>query len=322
MNPSTDSPTHTASPAAGSRGRWTKRQLIRLVVVYVGVCLVIGFLQRQLMYVPRRGPVTLDQAGELTPHIREVSLTSHDGLPLHGWLCLAEANSPIGLSQPLTQMEHEDRLLVLMFAGNAGNRASRLSQLALFRGLGCDALLVDYRGYGDNAGTPSEKSFHADARAIWDHITLDWQVPAERIVISGESLGGGVAVRLASDLSRAGQSPAALVLRATFTSMVDAASHNYPWLPIHWLLIDRYESLPQMSTIDCPLLVYHGQYDRVVPLGQGQRLFAAAPERSRSGVPRRFLEIPDADHNNIFQLGRPAITQALAELFQAIRPGS
>ncbi len=304
-----------------AKSRWRMRLkwfAVRVAVAYLGACLMLGIFQRHLMYIPRRGPVTLEQAEQLAPRIREVSVTSQDGLTLNGWLCLADSESPMGRTTPLTKLGSEGRLLVIMFPGNAGNRASRLSQLALYSGLGCDALLVDYRGYGDNAGSPSEKAFLSDARTVWDHAVQRWGVPPERIVISGESLGGGVAVALASEVCSAGQPPAALILRAPFTSMVDAASHNYPWLPVRWILIDRYESLQRIPQVDCPLLIYHGTKDRIIPFELGKRLFESAPATSKSGLPRRFLEIPEAGHNDIYQIGSREITRAIDELLSEV----
>ena len=162
------SPTSMKKPSP-SLGQLIKRLGLGLVLAYMGVVGMLAWFQRTLMYHPRKGPVPVSAAEDLASHFRECQVTAHDGIPLHGWLSLVDAQSEVGQSQPLSTLGAEQRLLVVMFAGNAGNRLSRVSQLVLFNELGCDALLVDYRGYAENSGTPSEVEFLKDARSVWDY---------------------------------------------------------------------------------------------------------------------------------------------------------
>lgn len=316
--------TNSASPASEqgplpTLGQRLRRLGFRLLIAYLGVVAMLAWFQRTLMYQPRKGPVPISAAEGLAPQLRECQVMAQDGIPLHGWLSLVNARSEVGHSQPLSKLGAENRLLVVMFAGNAGNRLSRVSQLALFNGLGCDALLVDYRGYGENAGAPSESAFLVDARTVWDYAVQELGVPPERIVISGESLGGGVATALAGEVCQAGQTPAALVLRATFSSMVDTAAHHYWWLPVRQVLIDKYPSVERMPSVNCPLLCYHGVEDEVIPYAQGKQLFDAAPRQSKSGIEKRFLSIPGAGHNDIYRIGSHEITRAIHELLNEVR---
>lgn len=304
---------------AHSTGQWLRRLLFRLALVYLGVVGMLAWFQRTLMYHPRKGPVPVAAAEEWSPHLRECQVTASDGVALHGWLSLCEPQSEIGRSQPLSTLGAGSRILVVMFAGNAGNRLSRVSQLALYNGLGCDALLVDYRGYAENGGLPSEGALVRDARSVWDFAAKDLGVPPARIVISGESLGGGVATALASEVCQAGETPAALILRATFSSMVETAASIYWWLPVRWVLIDRYPSIAHMPLVDCPVLTYHGTDDEIIHFSQGRQLFDSAPLTSKSGIKKRFLEIPGAGHNDIFQLGSREITRAIDELLEEVR---
>lgn len=310
-------------PPHKDQPRSLRSHLIRFtwggLLAFLGAVALLAGLQRTLMYHPRRGPVPVELAGELAPHLREVRVTAHDGVALHGWLSLHQPDSPIGKAEPLRNLAHEDRLLVVMFAGNAGNRASRVSQLALYNGLGCDALLIDYRGYGENAGAPSEAALLQDAQTVWSYATEELGVPPQRIVISGESLGGGVAVAVASHVCQQGQTPAALILRATFSSMVDAAAHNFWWLPVRWVLLDRYPSIDRIPHIDCPRLHYHGDQDEVVPWSLGKQLFEAGPPSSKTGIASRFLTVPGAGHNDVYKLGSREIAAAIHELLQDIR---
>lgn len=301
--------------------RWgrLRRSGMRLLIAYLGVVAMLAWFQRSLMYHPRKGPVPIAAAEDLAPQLRECHVTAHDGIKLHGWLSLVDSQSEIGHSQPLSELGAENRMLVVMFAGNAGNRLSRVSQLALFNGLGCDALLVDYRGYAENEGSPSEVALLKDARTVWDFALKELGVPPERIVISGESLGGGVATALACEVCQAGQTPAALVLRATFSSMADTAAAIYWWLPVRQVLIDKYPSVERMPSVDCPLLCYHGEVDEIVPYAMGKQLFESAPPQSKCGIEKRFLTIPGAGHNDIFRIGSHEITQAIHELLEEVR---
>ncbi len=302
-----------------SYGQLLRKFVVVLFVAYLGIVGMIAWMQRTLMYPGRKGPVLVSDAEERTPHLRECQVTAADGILLHGWLSLYDAESEIGRTLPFSQLGDENRYLVVMFAGNAGNRLSRVSQLGLYNDLGCDALLVDYRGYAENAGSPSEVDLLRDARAVWDFAVNTLQVPPERIVISGESLGGGVATALASQVCREGHAPAALVLRATFSSMVETASGLYWWLPVRWVLIDTFKSIERMPHVTCPLLSYHGTADEIVPFEHGRKLFDSAPPTSKNGIEKRFLDIPGAGHNDIYQIGREEIAKAIRELLAEVR---
>lgn len=308
-------------PVQPSRGLWQRLKKLLLVIlfVYLGIVGMLAWLQRSLMYQGRKGPVLVADAEDLAPHIRDCHVTAADGVKLHGWLSLCDATSEIGRSQSLSQMGEGGRYLVVMFAGNAGNRLSRVSQLALYNSLGCDALLIDYRGYAENAGTPSETDLLRDARSVWDYATDTLNVSPERIVISGESLGGGVATALASQVCREGHAPAALVLRATFSSMVETASGLYWWLPVRWVLLDTYQSIERMPYVTCPVLTYHGTADEIIPFEQGRKLFDSAPQAAKNGIEKRFLKIPDAGHNDIYQVGRQEIAVAIRQLLAEVQ---
>lgn len=312
-------PSIRSEPPPRSFWRRVKKFVIALLIVYLGLIGMLAWLQRSLMYQGRKGPVQVADAEEHADHLRECYVTAADGVKLHGWLSLCDAESEIGRSQPLSQLGAGDRYLVVMFAGNAGNRLSRISQLDLYNGLGCDALLFDYRGYAENAGSPTETDLLRDARTVWDYATNVLKVPPERIVISGESLGGGVATALASELCREGHSPAALVLRATFSSMVETASGLYWWLPVRWVLLDTYQSIERMPHVTCPVLTYHGTADEIIPFEQGVRLFESAPPTARNGIEKRFLQIPGAGHNDIYQIGQQEIAEAIRVLLAEVQ---
>jgi pimeloyl-ACP methyl ester carboxylesterase len=185
---------------------------------------------------------------------------------------------------------------------------------------GADVLIFDYRGFGDSPGEPSEEGLARDARAVWSFATETNKIESRRIVLYGESLGGGVAVRLASELSLNKTPPAGMILRSTFSSLTDAASSHFPFIPVRWLLIDRFPSDQRIREVTCPLLQFHGQRDTIVPLRLGQKLFAAAPDKSVSGITKKLVELPQADHNDVLESSRPEVSKAIREFLPMAIP--
>ncbi len=228
-------------------------------------------MQRRLMYFPADGVPTPDSVG--LPDVEPVSFRTTDGLELSGWFVAVRRPSP--------------GVTVLVFNGNAGNRAHRGPLAAAFRRHGLQVLLVDYRGYGGNPGAPTEKGLAADSRAARAYLAGRPDVDASRIVYFGESLGTAVAIDLAVE-----HPPAALVLRSPFTSMADLGRHHYPFLPVRLLLRDRFAAIDQIRRIRAPLLVIAGAHDRVVPIESSRRLYDAVV------APKTLLVLPDADHND------------------------
>ncbi len=199
-------------------------------LIYFGLVAMFASLQRKLIYVPTRGPVSLQQVGKFQSQLTEVQVSSHDGLILHGWLA-----APYQSSQP--------RKLVVLFPGNGGHRGHRAKLLEQLSELGWYSLLVDYRGYAENTGHPNETDFARDAHSVIRYATDTLKFPISDIVICGQSLGGGVATRVSAELCQQNQVPGGLILRATFTSLVDAGAHNFPLLPVRTLVVDRYPSI-------------------------------------------------------------------------------
>lgn len=276
-------------------------------------------LQRMLIYVPDRDASLPPAVSGLVPgRVHSIEVDTADNLKLHGWHVLPpDAGLPIGNDGAVSL--DSDRPLVLFLPGNGGNRSWRSEELDLLARMGADVFLFDYRGYGDNPGKPSEEGLATDARAAWRYATEVRGVPPERIVLLGESLGGGVATRLAWELSRAGTPPGGLILKSTFDSLVETARHLYPWLPVRWALVDRFPSVDRIPEVTSPLLVIHGRRDRIVPFERALILFAAAPEASISGVPKKFAELPAANHNDILSVERPAYANHVQEFLDLVR---
>lgn len=274
--------------------------------------LMLVLLQRHLIYQPTREPVVHAMAGATADRLTDVSIVTSDGVTLKGWHVAARTAGQSGGAAPA---DHAPRRLTIYFQGNAVHRGRRGKQFTMLSNLGSDVLIVDYRGYGESGGRPSEQGLALDACAIWKHAIEELGFTADQIVLFGESLGGGVATGLAAELCEQGVVPGGLILRATFASLVDTARHHYPWLPVSWLLIDRYPSIDRLPRINCPLLVLHGDQDQIIPFAHSERLYAAAPERSANGVPKMFVPLPGAGHNDILYVAAERVEGALTEFF-------
>ncbi len=197
-----------------------------LVVIYAVLFGTTYLLQRKLQYFPNADPVPLPR-GEEFRGLQAVELVSEDGNRLLSWYWPGE--------RPLT---------LVYFGGNGGNRADRLDWARDFRRLGYGLLLVDYRGYGGNPGTPTETGLYRDAQAA-----LDWlfREPDRKLAYFGESLGSGVAVEMATRAT-----PAGLIIQSGFSSAVDVGRSRFPFLPVGVLMKDRYDSLPKIRGLRCP----------------------------------------------------------------------
>jgi uncharacterized protein len=222
-----------------------------------------------------------------------VSFTTSDGVTLHGWF--VPPTSPSA------------RETVIVFNGNAGNRGFRAALAAMLADAGLATLLFDYRGYGENKGQPSEEGLARDAEAAYGYVATRKDVNASRLVYFGESLGTGVAVRLATK-----HAPRALILRSPFTSLIDVGRHHYPFLPVRTLLSDRYASIDRVDRISCPLLVIAAARDSIVPSEQSRQLYEAA----RS--PKHLVVIDGVDHNDYELLAGPRMRAEILQFLHAL----
>jgi uncharacterized protein len=265
-----------------------------LAFVIVGAALLLLFFwiaQRRMIYFPFGEVPSPPEVG--LSQVETVAFRTDDGLTLNGWFVPARP--------PATGDT------VLVFNGNAGNRAYRSGLAAALSRHGLAVLLFDYRGYGDNPGSPSEAGLTSDARAARAYLGSRGDIDARRIVYFGESLGGAVAIRLATE-----QRPRALILRSPFTSLVDTGRYHYPFLPVGLLLRDRFPSIDFIARVGCPVLVVAAARDSIVPTEQSRRLFEAAVE------PKRFSIVNNADHNDAPLVEGPQLVEAVRTFLSAI----
>jgi fermentation-respiration switch protein FrsA (DUF1100 family) len=303
----------------GLRGKafWVGR---RIVLWYVIILVMLALIQRRLIYQPTQADsIDPEFAGLLSGHYETVTVNTTDGLELRGWHVRAASPVPAGHISGKSNGQGSTPV-VIYFPGNAGHRGYRALELDVISRLGADVYLFDYRGYGDNPGSPSEEKLADDARSIWRTVTEKRGAKPSQVFLLGESLGGGVASRLASEMCAAGTPPGGLILRSTFSSLVDVAAHHYWWLPVRVLLIDRFPSTDRIASVTCPILVIHGTEDEIVPFTNGRRLFAAAPEMSRQSIAKTFAPLRGAGHNDILYVARDEYRKAVQDFFERVQP--
>lgn len=270
------------------------RRLLIWVVVVVGVLgAVLGGLyafQRSLIYLPSHGP--LPSAADVLPGGRDVILDTSDGLRLTAWYFPA-----LGLDA-----EAERAPTVLFAQGNGGNRGGRAALAESLTGNGLNVLLLEYRGYGGNPGSPTEEGLARDIRAARSYLVDELAVPEDRLLYFGESLGCGVVTELAME-----HPPAAMLLRSPFVDLPAVAAVHYPLLPVRAMLKDRFPVADNVRRLTgVPVVVVYGSNDAIVPPGQSVEV-AKAARGAR-------VEIPGADHNDRVLLDGEQVVEATVGL--------
>lgn len=256
------------------RRRWSallRRCLIYFALLYLTMLGLLMVLEPRLIFRPTRADEEwYDRVGSAKQNLW---LETESGEPIHAWWF------------PLPS----SRWSLLYCHGNAGNLSFRDVLVDLWqKRVGTSVLIFDYPGYGRSPGRPNEKNCYASGLAAYRWLR-EQGLAAERIVLFGESLGGGVAVELAI-----AQPHAALVLMATFTSIPDLAQEMFPFVPARWLCRTRFDNLSKLRHYTGPLLLIHGENDTLVPPDHSRRLFEACPSKNK-----KLILVPGHDHNSV-----------------------
>jgi fermentation-respiration switch protein FrsA (DUF1100 family) len=261
---------------------------VLVVVAAMGMLLALlwGF-QRRLIYLPSASSVP--PAAEVIDGAQDVTLRTTDGLRLGAWLVPAD--------------DPEHGMAVLVANGNAGNRSLRAPLAEALAAEGLAVLLFDYRGYGANPGSPTERGLARDVRAAYRFLVDQAGVPPDRILYYGESLGAAVVTELATE-----HPPAGLVLRSPFVDLAAVGRVHYPFLPIGTLLRDRYPLAHNLEQVHAPTTVVYGTRDSIVPPEQSRAVTDAA-----SGA-TRIVRIVGADHNDPALLNGDELIDAIVDL--------
>lgn len=258
------------SPAMAKAVRRVRRVVVPLLFAYLSVVVMLSLVERWLVY-----PAPRSHEGDWVaadfPH-EDVAFAGADGAKLHGWY-----------------VPHPNPKAVILFCHGNGENVAELRPLLEQLHDRTDASIFawDYRGYGKSVGRPHENNLLADARAAQLVLAKRAGVDPSDVVVYGRSLGGAVAVGLAAEHPVRG-----MVLERTFADMVETAAYHFPWLPVRWVMKNRYPSIERIVTYRGPLFQSHGTADEVVPFEMGKKLFDAATTANKT-----FFVVEEGSHN-------------------------
>lgn len=282
------------------RKKTTWRPIFGLLVLCLGIGVLPMLFEAKFIYFPEKYPGgiwevqgTKAEEAHIVPAIEDANFVSQDGVNLHGWYCTP------GRGRDDTFSSQRAEMVLLFFHGNGGNITHRYDMIRWLMALPVNVFIIDYRGYGKSRGSPSEKGLYRDAQAAWNYLVSERRIPAKRVILFGESLGGAVAIDLATRVR-----PRGLIVQSSFTSIPDMAKVIFPFLP-RFLVRTKMNSIGKISKVDGPKLFIHSPPDEVVPYKFGRRLFEAATE------PKQFYEVPGASHNETYLVGGQAYLEVL-----------
>ncbi len=233
-----------------------KRLIAAILGVALGYSVLLGLLyinQSRLAYVPLRE--MLATPAEHGYAYEDLWLATSDGEMLHAWYVPAP----------------QARGTALYLYGNGGNMSAVLREIEGLHALQLDVFLLDWRGYGQSSGTPSEQGLYTDVQTAWDYLTQQRGIDPARIIIIGYSMGGGPGSWLAAQTT-----PAGIILLNTFTSFEAIGAQRYPLFPVRLLSHHRYPTQQHLAQITAPVLVVHAADDRTIPIEHGYALHATA----------------------------------------------
>lgn len=253
------------------------RWILEAAVIYVGVIVVLSALENWMLYHPTPASEEWIDPAAYNLKVDDVELHTADGTRLHAWWCPVESAA-----------NNHNTGALLYCHGNAGNLSFRAYAIPSWhKFLHVPVLIFDYPGYGKSAGKPSEKGFYAAADAAYEWLIQTKGFSPDSILIYGGSLGGGVAVDLASRRPHR-----ALIVAKTFTSIPEVGQSMYPWLPVRWVMRNRFDNLAKIGQCHRPLFIAHGTSDNLVPFRLAKELYEAANE------PKHFVILEGRDHND------------------------
>ncbi len=270
---------------------WT---IVRMaLLVYVGFGVLLFFVQGYLIF-PGGSSVhtTPDAYGW---NYDDVYVTPEEGESTHGWYVETPA-------------EESARGVILFSTGNAGTIADRMFSIRHFVDLGFDVLIYDYGGFGHSSGRPSERRIYADVQAMWDYLTIERDIPPERIALFGRSLGSGASVELATR-----EEPRAVILESAFLSIPAVARTIFPFFPTNLMVRHRFDNEAKIEALTMPKFFIHSPGDEIIPYEQGRALYDMAPE------PKQFLEI-EGGHNDGFIISTRDYEAGLANFLHPLFP--
>lgn len=248
-----------------------KKGIVTFVTAYLALVAALFFIQRDLLYYP---------FGTYQPP-QEIGLDGTQEL----WLPTPDGQEALAWFSP--PPEDSSGRVVAFFHGNGGGLKHTAFLLTMLQQSGLGFLAVEYRGYPGYEGKTTEQNIYNDARAAMDFLVERGYTPDKRILL-GQSLGSGVAVQMATEYD-----VGLVALIAPYTAIADAAAGIYWYIPVQWLVLDRFDSFSKIRDITAPLYIFHGTEDTLVPYALGQRLYDHATSQ------KRFFALDGQGHNSL-----------------------
>ncbi|MBI3617970.1 MAG: alpha/beta hydrolase [Candidatus Omnitrophica bacterium] len=244
------------------------QSVLYIVVMVALLAAGVRYLESRSVFYPARSIAATPAALGLA--FEDVFIKTEDNVTINAWLIKSSTQ----------------RGTLIFCHGNAGNIGDRLEKILLFHQMGLNVLIIDYRGYGESQGRPSEAGIYKDAVAAYDYLLTRQDIDRSRIIGYGESLGGAVAVDLGTK-----RNLAALIIDSSFTNAADMAKTIYPFIP-SFLLGTKLDSVSKVRAVTIPKIFIHSRADEIVPFRLGERLYQAAAQ------PKEFLELPGGGGHN------------------------
>jgi uncharacterized protein len=262
------------------------------LTLYIAICLLLRWKQTSFIFFPHNLIRSTPQ--EYNLDYQDVWLNIGNEKVHAWWIPSSEESAPV----------------LLYFHGNGSNNGDLIDIATIFHNLNLSLLLVDYRGYGKSTPTfPNEYKVYQDALAGWEYLTKNRQIKPEHIFVYGHSLGGAVAIELATKHPEM----AGLIIESTFTSIKDMASLDefLQIFPLNLIVTQRFNSLAKIKSLETPLLILHGANDEIIPVSMSEKLFNTAPQ------PKQLVIIPQARHNDLPLVGGERYFDSLKQFIQS-----
>lgn len=259
-----------------------KKTVKLLLIIYGFVMIMLYFFQEKLIFLPTTLPQTYTY--QFSEPYEELFLTTKDGASLNG----------------VHFKKENAKGLILYFHGNAGDLSRWGTIATFFVKKGYEVLIMDYRTYGKSTGKLSEDALYRDAQIFYEYALAHYK--ESEITVYGRSLGTGIASYIAAE-----NRPSQLILETPYYSLMDVAGNRFPFLPVKWLLRYKFPSFEYLQRATCPIVIFHGTDDSVVPYDSGKRLYEAI-----AGNHKKFYSIEGGSHNNLVDF--EAYTNGISEI--------
>lgn len=282
--------------------------LLWLLILYVILIVGARLLENSLIYYPTRYPRGRWEPSNFGLEVEDIFLITDDGVRIHGWYAKAKGGKRIfayAQSYEATSQElgEQSEKVILLFHGNGGNITDRIEKIKFLLLTGASVFCIDYRGYGKSEGKPNEEGIYNDGIAAYKYLTNTRKIAPERIFLMGESLGGAVAVEVASKFPAAG-----LILESTMINARSLAIRTMPILPPSFYLRTKFDNIGKLKKLRIPTLIIYGTEDTTIPPSHSRKLFEAA------NGPKKLIAIEGAGHNDVFLVGWNTYLKALIDI--------